>query len=198
MVTKAQHFLNHPQEDIFMDIQVKGNHVEITSALKDYTSKKVEKLERFSDNVQRVVVDLIIEETTDINERHVCHATVYAAGSIMRAEERSKDMYATIDLLLEKLEVQLKRYNEKQKDHKSESLKREFTTVGSDSGNNTPKVKRLSRDDLFVPKPTEVEEAVRLLRERKTPFLAFRNFKEKISIIFPIDKDEYGLLEPDN
>lgn len=197
MVTKARDFLNHPTGGHFMDIQVKGNHVEITSALKDYTSKKVEKLERFSDKIQRIVVDLIIEDTTDINERQICNATVYATGSIMRAEEKSKDMYATIDLLINKLEVQLKRYNDKQKEHKSESLTREYIETDT-SDNAKTKAKRLSREDLYVPKPTEAEEAVRLLRERKTPFLAFRNFKEKISIIFPIDKDEYGLLEPDN
>ena len=105
-------------------------------------------------------------------------------------------MYASIDLIFDKLEVQLKKYKERLKDRKQGSRKREFIRT------STPSDNRNYQEDIqnrFIPKPMDVEDAALLLEERKTSFLVFRNFKEEVNVIYEIEDNNgsttYGLIE---
>jgi len=180
-----------------MNIRVKANHVEITSALKEYAEKKLSKVDKFFDNIQSVVIELLVAENSDANLRQVVRTTVYASGSIIRAEAASKDMYASIDTVFDKLGVQLKKHHDRLRDHKHrDGGKRLFTSV-LHADAEVSNGKELSQDQLYVPEPLEAEEAVRLLKERHTPFLVFRNFQtEAINVIYPMGDNEFGIIEP--
>ena len=179
-----------------MKFNVKAHHVEITEALKEYAQKKMDKLERFFENIQEIVLDLNISDNSDENQRQIASATIFASGTIIRAKEASIDMYASIDLIFDKLEVQLKKYKERLKDRKQGSRKREFIRT------STPSDNRNYQEDIqnrFIPKPMDVEDAALLLEERKTSFLVFRNFKEEVNVIYEIEDNNgsttYGLIE---
>ena len=180
-----------------MNIRVKANHVEITPALKEYAEKKMAKLDKFFDNIQSVVVELLVEEVSDVNARQVVRTTVYASGSIIRAEAAAKDMYTGIDNIFDKLGVQLKRHHDRQRDYKHrDSGKRLFRPV-LHAESDAPHHNEFTQDDLYIPEPLEAEEAVRLLKERQIPFLVFRNFQsEAINVIYPMGDNEFGLVEP--
>jgi len=96
-----------------MKITVKAHHATITKALREYAEKKIERLTRFFDQIQEIVIDLQIANVANENETHIASATVFASGTQLRAEESTKSMYASIDGLLDKLEVQLKKYKAK-------------------------------------------------------------------------------------
>ncbi len=101
-----------------MKIQVKGRHVAVTEPLRDYAEEKLAKLhrvlsERHIDEVTRVELELIVEKGHTSADSQVAEATVFTRGPVMRARESSPDMYASIDLVTEKLQRQAKKYHDK-------------------------------------------------------------------------------------
>ncbi len=101
-----------------MKIQVKGRHVVVTEPLREYAEEKLAKLhrvlsERHIDEVTRVELELIVEKGHTSADSQVAEATVFTRGPVMRARESSPDMYASIDLVTEKLQRQAKKYHDK-------------------------------------------------------------------------------------
>ena len=98
-----------------MQIDITGHHVDITAALRDYTTEKLARLERHFDKVSKVHVILSVEKL-----RHTAEATVSANGSSLFATAEELDMYAAIDALIDKLDRQANKLKEKRIDqHRS-------------------------------------------------------------------------------
>lgn len=95
-----------------MNLAVTGHHVEVTDALKDYVSEKMDKLERHFDNITDIHVILSVEKL-----RQQAEATIDLTGTKIHAESESEDMYAAIDALIDKLDRQVIKHKEKLRDH---------------------------------------------------------------------------------
>ena len=176
-----------------MNITVKAHQVEVTDALKAYARKKIEKLEKFFDHIQSISVSLDILHVSNDNETQVAAATILASGTIIRGKESAKDMYASIDLLYDKLEAQLVKYKEKLRDHKKKSAK---VPVSEKKSSKVSKDYSDSVERHYVPKPIDPEDAVALLEDRKLDFIVFRNIQhEQVCVVYPLSSGEYGLIE---
>ena len=97
-----------------MEISIDGRHVEVTRAIQKYIYSKFAKIERHFDQVFDVHIVLGIEK-----QRQKVEATVHVAGTNIHARCEHDDMYAAIDLLLDKLDRQVKKYKEKRTSHRS-------------------------------------------------------------------------------
>lgn len=95
-----------------MQINITGHHVEVTPALRAYVTEKMQKLERHFDQVNLINVILNVEKL-----QHQAEATVNAGGRTIFAAETAKDMYASIDLLIDKLDRQVRRHKDRITDH---------------------------------------------------------------------------------
>lgn len=95
-----------------MQLNLTGHHLDITDALRDYVSSKLEKLERHFDHVTNVHVILSVEKT-----RQKAEANVNITGNQLFANAEDEDMYAAIDALIDKLDRQIKKHKEKVTDH---------------------------------------------------------------------------------
>ena len=95
-----------------MQITITGHHVEVTAALRAYVTEKMQKLERHFDRVNSVNVILNVEKL-----QHQAEATVNAGGRTIFAAETAKDMYVSIDLLIDKLDRQVRRLKDRITDH---------------------------------------------------------------------------------
>ena len=100
-----------------MQINLTGHHVDITDALRQYVTSKIERLERHFDSVTNVHVVLSVEKLQQKAE-----ATMHVSGADVFADSVHADMYAAIDGLVDKLDRQVKKHKEKLKDHRSNSL----------------------------------------------------------------------------
>lgn len=96
-----------------MHINFTGHQVDVTDALRQLTSEKMEKLERHFDRITNINVTFTVEKL-----RHIANATVSIAGGEIHASDESDDMYKAIDGLVDKLDRQLLKHKEKIKDHK--------------------------------------------------------------------------------
>jgi len=96
-----------------MQLNLTGHHIDITPALRDYVSEKLERLERHFDHVTNVHVVLCVEKL-----RNKAEATVHISGGSLFADAEEDDMYAAIDSLADKLDRQIKKHKEKVTDHR--------------------------------------------------------------------------------
>ena len=95
-----------------MNLTVTGHHVEVTTSMRNYVADKLTRLQRHSEQLYDVHVILSVEK-----QRQKAEATIQVTGSRLYADSTQTDMYAAIDLLIDKLDRQLIRHKEKLKDH---------------------------------------------------------------------------------
>ena len=96
-----------------MHINFTGHHVEVTPALRSFTQEKFDKLERHFDKITAINVIFDVEKL-----RQKAEATILVAKGELHASSESEDMYAAIDVLVDKLDRQLIKHKEKLRDHR--------------------------------------------------------------------------------
>src|SRR3954453_24219161 len=98
-----------------MKLQVTGKNLDVTQPIVDYAERKLTKLAKHLSDSSRVELELAVEKNPSISQSQVAEAAIWTKGPVLRARESSTDMYASIDLVADKLERQVKRYRERRK-----------------------------------------------------------------------------------
>jgi len=184
-----------------MKIHVRGSNLEVTPALHDYVEKKIGRLEKFfnAPSVHDVHVTLSV-----VKDQHSVEVTMPLNGFVLRAEEKSGDMYASIDLVSEKLERQI----EKHKSKLAKRMKQDgIHTLFKEPGVETPAaVATVDLEDLeddvvrvkrFAVKPMPVDEAIMQMDLLGHDFFVFSNAEtEEVNVVYKRKDGQYGLIEP--
>jgi putative sigma-54 modulation protein len=102
-----------------MQLSVTGHHIDITEALRNYVGTKLAKLERHFDHLTDIHCVLTVEKL-----QHKAEATVHVGGGTLHAEQVELNMYAAIDILVDKLDRQVKKHKEKLTDHHAKEVAR--------------------------------------------------------------------------
>ena len=95
-----------------MQVNLTGHHVEITESMREYVTTKLARIERHFDHVIDVHCILTVEKL-----RHKAEAKINVNGSTLFADSIEDNMYAAIDILIDKLDRQIKKHKEKLKAH---------------------------------------------------------------------------------
>jgi putative sigma-54 modulation protein len=106
-------------QEIDMQINVSGQHIEVTPALRAYVTEKLQRISRHFDHVISIDVILRVE-----NHHKQADGKVNAAGKSIFAQESSEDMYAAIDGLVDKLDRQVRRHKDRIRGHHASAAKR--------------------------------------------------------------------------
>lgn len=101
-----------------MNLTITGHHVEVTPAIREYVSSKLDRVIRHFDHVTSVNVILSVEKL-----RQKAEVTVHVRGKDIFVENEDSDMYAAIDALIDKLDRQVLKYKDKTGDHNHEAIK---------------------------------------------------------------------------
>ncbi len=101
-----------------MNLTITGHHVEVTPAIREFVTNKLDKVVRHFDGVTSVAVILSVEKL-----RQKAEVTVHVRGKDIFVEAEDQDMYAAIDALIDKLDRQVIKYKQKTQDHGHETLK---------------------------------------------------------------------------
>ncbi len=175
-----------------MEVIVRSRNVDVTEGLKEHVEKKIGKLEKFFDQVQEAQVTLSVEK-----ERHIVEVTVPVNGMILRGQEESGDMYASVDLVVDKLEKQIDKYKTK--------LFKRFRGNGN-KGKQGPDVSqpaeamdegRVVKVKQFFVKPMTVDEAIVQMNLIGHDFFVFFNSDiEDINVVYKRKDGNYGLIDP--
>lgn len=102
-----------------MQLSVTGHHIEITDSLRSYLGTKFARIERHFDNMTDIHCVLTVEKL-----EHKAEATIHVGGGTLHAEQIDENMYAAIDILVDKLDRQVKKHKEKLTDHHARDVAR--------------------------------------------------------------------------
>ncbi|MCD6420486.1 MAG: ribosome-associated translation inhibitor RaiA [Synergistetes bacterium] len=182
-----------------MDIQIVGRNVEATDILKNYISKKVEKLKRYFDRILKAQVILSTQRG-----RYFVEVTLNANGVMIRGEEAAADFRTATDAVMDKIERQLKRFKGKLvKKYRMRVPEQPAVSIDDLKQDITPSEKIEEEEPKIVKvkkisfKPMSPEEAVLQMELVGHDFFVFTNDKtEEVNVVYKRKDGNYGLIEP--
>lgn len=178
-----------------MNIKVVGKNIEITAAIKEYIEKRVERLEKFEGANTEITVVCSVER-----EEQIVEIQINQNGDFIRIEERNNDLYASVDLAIDKAERQLRKEKEKRVEKNREaSLKEKVLGLfknGTIDDENKGKITKTKTYDI---KPLTVEDAkLKLEDARETLFLPFVNVEtNQVNVIYKRTDGSLGIVVPE-
>jgi putative sigma-54 modulation protein len=187
------------REEYYMKIQVRGKNLDVTESLRDYVEKKIGRLAKYFQTPSIRTVNVTLNVLKDL---HAVEVTMpLDGGYVIRAEEKSGDMYASIDLVAEKIERQIEK-------HKTKIAKRvrqegvldlfkevEAAPVGAlqDEADEDDVV----RTKRFAIKPMPLDEAILQMDLLGHDFYVFSNADtDEVNVVYKRKDGNYGLIEP--
>jgi len=174
-----------------MEITVTARSGEISEGIKEYAARKLRKLEHLLRNIESVQI-------TEAKERawHIVEITLLADGLLVRGQERGAEMRAAIDLVVDKLERQIKKYREKLNDRARHSTG-EPLSLSAREGEEGPSG-RIVRSKRFAMKPMSPDEAAAEMELLGHDFFVFTNAEtDEVNVIYRRRDGNYGLIEPE-
>lgn len=183
-----------------MELSIHGHNLDVTPRIHNYVEKKTGRLDRYMPSLESVRVDLSAENARSAVERQVAQVTIRDnRGTILRAEERSSDLFAAIDAVIDKLYRQISRYQGKRRD-KTRSSNGDELNLGEPlpvepEEETTQTIVRYKR---FALQPMSDEEAVEQMELLGHDFYVFFNMEEDaINVLYRRHDGNYGLLQPE-
>ena len=176
-----------------MNITVKAKNTQVTEPLKEYVDKRFAKLEKYFTNEMQGTVTLVVER-----EKHRVEATIPVNRYLLRAEETSNDMYASIDGVVDKLERQIHKYktrvNRKGKVASFADLPPVSAPAEPEPDEELAKPIKVKR---FTVKPMDEEEAILQMELIGHDFFVFLNAEtNEVNVVYKRHDNSYGLIEP--
>ncbi|MCG9885417.1 MAG: ribosome-associated translation inhibitor RaiA [Cyanobacteria bacterium] len=187
-----------------MKLVIQGKNIEVTDALREYVQQKVEKaVSHFHHLAMEIDVNLSVARNPRIEPKQTAEVTIYANGAVVRAEESSQNLYASIDLVADKIARQLRKYKEKRQDRKHTAVKT-ADVLGEGAVTDTVVPDRepalppeVVRTKYFAMPPMTVDEALGQLELVDHDFFMFRNVETgEINVIYERNHGGYGVIQP--
>ena len=192
-----------------MKLLIHGRNLEITPALRDYTQTKLERAtSHFGDAVREADVHLSVARNPRVPQQ-TAEVTVFASGTVIRAQERSENLYSSIDLAAGKLARQLRRWKERHSDHHHSHGHSASHTPSTDVVNDdTPVEGSLLqgreaelpdpgvRRKYFAMPPMSLDDARRQLDLIDHDFYLFREKdSDQLQVIYRRNHGGYGVIQ---
>ncbi len=188
-----------------MKLLIQGNNITVTDAIHDYVQEKLEKaVKHFQGITSKVDVHLSVARNARITDKHKAEVTVYANGTVIRAQEGSENLYASIDLVSDKIARQLRKYKERILDKKTQTNLRMGEVVEEKAiaenliGDRTPELPaEVVRMKYFAMPTMSIEDALEQLQLVDHDFYMFRNQEtDEINVIYIRNHGGYGVIQP--
>ena len=171
-----------------MKLQITGRKIDITPGLRDYTTNKLSKLEKFFGDEVTADVTLSVQK-----DEHIVEVTISHKGIIYRAEVSEPDMYASIDRVQDVLERQIR----KQKTRLEKQLKAGAFDHAPEFGDvEEEKEFKVVKTKTYSAKPMSVEEAILQMNLLGHSFYIFTNSDNMDkNVVYKRKDGNYGLIE---
>jgi len=173
-----------------MELNIRGDKVTVTKAIKDYIIDKMDKLNKYFDSDKVIKATIIIRVR---NNEQIIEVTVPTNKFTLRAEEKHTDLYAAVDLVVDKLESQIRKnkskLNSKYKNVVQLDIRTDFEV--QDDLDEEKIVKRKNIDS----KPMDEEEAILQMELLNHDFFVFKNIDEEcVSVMYKRRDGDYGII----
>jgi putative sigma-54 modulation protein len=188
-----------------MQLLLKGKNFVISDRIRDYVEKKMGKLDRYLPEIDEARIEITQEKTKSSKDRNIVQVTLRTNSTILRAEERSEAIYASIDAVIDKIHRQIVRYKGKRIDRwqghigskrpeeELPALEQEvLATLAEERDRKIVRVKK------FQVVPMTEDEAVEQMELLGHDFFVFYNANlGRINVLYRRADNNYGLLDPE-
>lgn len=174
-----------------MELNIRGDKVTVTKSIKDYITEKLEKLNKYFDNDKNIKASVIIRVK---NDEQIIEVTVPTNKFTLRAEEKHSDLYAAIDLVVDKLERQIRKnktkLNKKYKNIVQLDINTDFEVMDEEEEDL-----RIVKRKNIVSKPMDEEEAALQMELLNHDFFVFKNVDEEcVSVMYKRKDGDFGII----
>lgn len=199
-----------------MHVTVTGRNIDLTPPLKEYLMDKLRRAQKHFDHPLEVTATLSVAKNPSIADNQTVEVSIKVNGTVIRGEESTENMYASIDLVADKIERQLRKYKTKywhkggkgSNGHRiAEDDEPIVLDTGAEEDHEQAIVRAMNFDDLkpkivrskrFPLKPMTPEEAASHMDLLGHDFFMFINSDSgQVNTVYHRRDGNYGLIEPD-
>jgi putative sigma-54 modulation protein len=179
-----------------MNISMVGRHIELTESIKEHLHSSIETLEKYHLDIISVSAVAALQERSGKRGVSIEFTINLSGKNTIVIKQRDDDLYAAIDIAIERAQKALRRLHDRQSDHRNESM--------NDAKNDSQKSIDLSSqhealDDEIVPmeldlyKPQEVADVLESLKESDKIFEIFSDHDGKVRVLYKRSDGKFGL-----
>jgi len=179
-----------------MQVNVTFRHVDSSDSLREYAVDRLNRVNKYIDSACEANVVLTVEKF-----RHIAEVTILFDGYKINGQEETGDLYSAIDMVIDKIERQIKKYRGKirrrKPNHRITSLGYTMNVLSADDDAEEEGVRVIETQNEYA-KPMDVDEAVMQLDLAGQDFLVFTNSQsQQINVIYKRNDGHYGLIQPE-
>jgi putative sigma-54 modulation protein len=182
---------------------IRGENLEVTPAIREYVEKKIDKLERYFHDTPDATAHVNLKVYNDSQSK--VEVTIPMPQLVLRAEERHEDMYAGVDLIVDKLERQIRKHKTKvNRKFREQGSARDFFSNLDDANGLAPETEEVEqegemdvvRTKQFSLKPMDSEEAILQMNLLEHSFFIYTDADSNgTHIVYKRKDGKYGLIE---
>ncbi len=183
-----------------VQVEINARDMDLNDRLRDYVTKKVSKLDRYLDILEEATVDLrYAKSARNAADRHIAQLTIRGKSVVFRAEERTDDIYASFDSVLDKINRQIDRYKGKRWNRRGDG--RSASEVAPDlpdfAEEELAPSSTIKRRKRFMLRPMDEEEAVEQmsLLDHQEFFVFLDATTNRINVLYRRRDGDLGLIE---
>jgi putative sigma-54 modulation protein len=194
-----------------MQLIVQGKNIQVTDRLREYVETKVDRLDRYLPTITDARMELASEQTRKHGDRQIAQLTVHSKGMMLRAEERSGDIFTSVDMVMDKMKRQIDRYKSKRRGRLRGAQSREAEDLGFEdrevdaealldeiTGDEEALDGTIVRIKRFQVSPMNPEEAIEQMELLGHDFFVFYNADGgQFNVVYRRRDGNYGLIQPE-
>ena len=177
-----------------MELTVTFRHLEPNDALRSHAKEKVSRIEKYINNINEVHVLLTMEKRT-----YIAEVIVNVNKAKLAAKQvHDENMYTAIDLVMDKIDRQVRKYKDKITSHKDQHRKAQHKTFSYEETESASQPTIVRTESVTI-KPLSVDQAVLQIETTNDDYLVFKNAEtQKVNVLYRRRDGLFGLIEPEN
>lgn len=175
-----------------MKLNIRGEKMNVTQSMKNYITEKMEKLNKYFDKPEEINCNILVRVR---GLEQIIEVTALTKRFTLRAEESNEDFYAAVDLVIDKLERQIRKNKDRLNNKYKNVEKLEFNfDYEVEEENNEETNTIVKRKDVSM-KPMDEEEAILQIELLNHDFFVFKNIDEEcVSVLYKRKDNNYGII----
>lgn len=175
-----------------MNIKIRGEKIKITASMKQYITEKLERMDKYFGTPEEIEASVLVRIR---GVEQIVEVTIPIKNALLRAEERNKDLYAAVDLVIDKLERQVRKNKTKMKKRQNKTKIVEMNLDFPMEKKEEITSKIVKRKTIEM-KPMNEEEAMLQMELLDHDFYIFKEEKSKeIYVLYKRKDGNYGVIE---
>ena len=176
---------------------VKGKNVEVPDRVREYTERKLHRLERLLDDRSDATVEFSNEHHRSASDAHIAEVTLVIDGQTLRSHAVGISYQAALDSVVDKVERQAVDHKSKPRVHARPKQEKDLLRKLADGTAEPGRDRRIVKTKRFAIEPMVEEDAMAAMEELGHHFFVFVDAEtERIAILYDRDDGDYGLIEP--